>query len=686
MKSRPYYCRARHNSEIALKQINDITAKYSTCPDSISMTEEEISWLNEKIRILGECVKQTNYRKFNFYEDFRHVRNELAHIKEMPNPAQTYELWQKIFNWLDVAKNELIANIKRTSSPNKTARRYEKFSSSKEEDDLDRKQLVDAIDDSLNPNLSVIEKVSYPDVMIAKQTKKIFEPENIEQKELFSYAQKHDGLHDSILTDIVDWIKTTKDTLYKENPFEKETQFIHKVTTFKFSYTKLIKDVEKLHVEYNDLPTINPKTLYGVKNGNVDFDFYEKKIKNVNTEIFINNQDFNTHKEKKALIRNLCNDIVKSYTERKNSWEIEQIGKMREQFIKDLYEKISRFKKIEELLSPFIDDLGYLWDLSNSPFHDNGFEILQQYADLLESDEFLKELAKLLGRQGNEQTKYEKELRDKIEIVTDYEMKPAYRGEVTGLRLSNDIATVIPSELAMYKNLATKKYFMFKFVQKKLLSYSYERDTPYTYKKKTQEEVEIEIKENETKGPIIICVDTSGSMHGAPERIAKTISFALSKIAISENRKCYLISFSTGISTLDLSSFQETNALEKLVSFLRMSFNGGTDAAPALTHAVELLQKENWQNSDVLMVSDFIMGTFSEELNKKIEQEQNRKTGFYSLVIGNDGNTQTIKSFDDNWNYNPSDINAQKKLVQQLDSLKNRKNRKNQKDKQEPFY
>ena len=104
-----------------------------------------------------------------------------------------------------------------------------------------------------------------------------------------------------------------------------------------------------------------------------------------------------------------------------------------------------------------------------------------------------------------------------------------------------------------------------------------------------------------------------------------------------------------------------------------MSFNGGTDAAPALTHAVEQLQTNEWKNADVLMVSDFVMGELPSGLEEEIKAEQEKETGFYSLVIGSDGNKQTLEVFNENWNYNPGNPAAQKELVRQLDSLRKHK-------------
>ena len=49
--------------------------------------------------------------------------------------------------------------------------------------------------------------------------------------------------------------------------------------------------------------------------------------------------------------------------------------------------------------------------------------------------------------------------------------------------------------------------------------------------KEEHESEEVDVAKKEQKGPVIICVDTSGSMQGTPENIAKTVTFALSKIA-----------------------------------------------------------------------------------------------------------------------------------------------------------
>ncbi len=158
-------------------------------------------------------------------------------------------------------------------------------------------------------------------------------------------------------------------------------------------------------------------------------------------------------------------------------------------------------------------------------------------------------------------------------------------------------------------------------------------------------------------------------MHGTPENIAKTITFALSKIAIEEERKCFLISFSTNIETLDLTDFTN-NPIGKLVQFLRMSFHGGTDAAPALKHAVKMLSENEWKNADVLMISDFVMQSLDNDIKEQIESAQENNTNIHSLVIGSSGNNAAINSFNHNLFYDANNPKANRHLVEQIHEIK----------------
>jgi len=156
-------------------------------------------------------------------------------------------------------------------------------------------------------------------------------------------------------------------------------------------------------------------------------------------------------------------------------------------------------------------------------------------------------------------------------------------------------------------------------------------------------------------------------MHGTPETVTKTLCFALLKMAVRDNRKCYLISFSTTIETLNLTDLK--NNLDKLIEFLSMSFHGGTDADPAMREAIRMLETEDYKKADVIMVSDFVMPGFDEQTTAHIIAARENKTKFHSLVIDDSGNKNTIEEFDSNWVYNTNKSNCVLQLVKDINGI-----------------
>jgi uncharacterized protein with von Willebrand factor type A (vWA) domain len=156
-------------------------------------------------------------------------------------------------------------------------------------------------------------------------------------------------------------------------------------------------------------------------------------------------------------------------------------------------------------------------------------------------------------------------------------------------------------------------------------------------------------------------------MHGTPETVAKMLCFAILKIAIRENRKCYLISFSSGIETLNLTDLK--NSLDKIIHFLSMSFYGGTDATPAMQESLRMLETEDYKRADVIMVSDFVMPAFDNTTQQKIKKAKENGTKFHSLVIGTSQNNGVIQDFNNNWHYNPNNHDSVLTLVKNLQML-----------------
>lgn len=665
--------KSRRFSLLALDELEKIMQKYPSIPKINSLSEEQISWLNERIRSFHESVVKTNYKRFMFLSQSKYVRNLLAHSTGADSSEKIAGAWQFFFNFSGQAKSELEANIKRSDSERKEIRKFEKFGSSKFGNELERKQLSQALTDKMDSSLADSEKLDFAETQSSKEVQKFLEPENTLQKSLLDFAQNHNELNQQIQSEILDTLQNAYDETEitnPDNPFYAENLFVQKA--MQFADEDLLKNLAEQKAKLCETAT--------GKDNSANFDFYKNQYEHLLKQL--ESEEKKDAKQKlqnllklqkkpdphdfEILARNLKADLQKSLTERYTAWQLEEIDKKRKEYLEELYKKIEQFKKLEELLSPVINNFGRLWDLSKGSFNDYGFEILKDFADILENDESLKELADLIGRQENEKETYEKELREKVELKTEYHPKPAYRGQISGLRLSGEITSALPSEFAMSKNPATQRYFAQKFAEKKLLSYAYTNRQKTYRTETTTEEVEVAKKETEQKGPVIICVDTSGSMHGTPERVAKTITFALARKCLDEDRKCFLISFSTGIEVQDLSDFEKSNGLAALVSFLRMSFCGGTDASPALEKSLELMQTNKWKNADVLAVTDGEMGGFSAKLISAVNAQKEKKSKFYLLEVGYSGNPEVIKVFDEHWQYDTNARDSMHHLVRQM--------------------
>lgn len=655
-----------------LKPLNKLLEYSDKISSGEKLNEKDSAYINDQIRILVQNLQSPLVRKkVNVKElgKFRKVRNNISHNTEEFSQPELENLWKGIFPVLPKIKMEL-ENLLPKEKSNSNRRRFRKFGTNVCGDETDRQQLLDAIEDFCSSSsLPESEKIDFPENKFSQVAKQILE-EIFASKENSAYIQKHKGLEKNIQDDLLEWIKNVDSRLSKENPFEKETVF---VSSLKNKSSEEIADsVLQIQKEYEK-----------ISDEKINFAFYSKRfLKIKEKEEFVNkkikpSKKTEKYKEKLKLETqvasdNLIEELELNLIERKNAWQLKLIEEMRKKFIEEFFEKLEKFKKLENLLCRIFDETGFLWDLSKGVFNESGFEILRQYADLLEKDKSLNELAATLGKHNRTQRIYEKELREKVIVKNEWKAKPAYKGQISGIRMSSDISSVLPSELALFSNPATKKFFELKFAQNQLMSFKYETFVPEEKNEIRTEEFSKE--KEEQKGPVIICVDTSGSMSGTPENIAKTITFALSKIALQEKRCCYLISFSTDIEILDLSFKDKNNneVLSTLVQFLKKSFNGGTDASLALRQAVKLLQTENWKNADVLMISDFVMGRLGEDLENKIEIEKNKNTDFFSLVIGSSGNQETINCFNHNWFYNMNDSMAERHLVKQLNAVKNR--------------
>jgi len=343
---------------------------------------------------------------------------------------------------------------------------------------------------------------------------------------------------------------------------------------------------------------------------------------------------------------------------------IEELDKVRKKFLEELYAKIEELKKLMQLLEPFLidnGDYGRLWDLSKGNWQSIDFRFLKKYAELLEHQPEIQELAKLLGRYRRAEAEIEQEEFENIEVITNHKIQHSGRSELVGITESDNLNNLLPTEVALFSDYQTENIFFKRFAEKKLQTFKYvSREKSFTNKSVTDKRD----KESEKdKGPFIIAVDTSGSMHGEPERLAKIIAFAITKIGIKDKRKIFLISFSTGVKTFELTDIH--HSLPKLIDFLQMSFRGGTDASKAVEATIKQMQTENYKKADLLIISDGVFGNLNRNTLSSIKELKENGNRFNALMIGSSYNKRSLDFCNNVWEHRGNNLGKLVEIIKQ---------------------
>ena len=194
----------------------------------------------------------------------------------------------------------------------------------------------------------------------------------------------------------------------------------------------------------------------------------------------------------------------------------------------------------------------------------------------------------------------------------------------------DNIPRALPSELALLGEPDTESLFYKRYAVKELQQLSSPgRD-------KLAKSDEDKNKPRLTKGPIVVAIDTSGSMSGNPIKIAFSLLLQLLRMAKKEGRKCFLISFSVRAKSTDLSRIGNWNKLE---SFLSDGFSGGTDGEQMLSQAMEVLDEGTFEMADILIISDFEFPKPIATTQDRMEKNRQKGTKFYGLQIGDSSRT-----------------------------------------------
>jgi uncharacterized protein with von Willebrand factor type A (vWA) domain len=228
-------------------------------------------------------------------------------------------------------------------------------------------------------------------------------------------------------------------------------------------------------------------------------------------------------------------------------------------------------------------------------------------ADKLRTRE-MKELAEVIGRMKRFA------LGVKAQRINDVPHE-AYDVEV-----GNDLKRVLRAQFALLGTKETKYEFYRRYFEKELLQ----------FKMRGTEEV--------GKGPIVLAIDKSGSMSGAPFRWAMGVAEALRRFAAEEDRDYYAMFFGNNNDRERFDFPQGKGPFDKVLAFLGTQANGGTQFDGVLEEALAKASKsfdgDGKGKADIVFITDG-MAHLDDSWIKKFNDERARVgVRVYSVYIG----------------------------------------------------
>ena len=307
---------------------------------------------------------------------------------------------------------------------------------------------------------------------------------------------------------------------------------------------------------------------------------------------------------------------------------------------------LSQVGEIEDHL-PSLEMLSLLypgrdWDQSMLELHRTYFANLYKYSRIVERNEDIQNILGLIGRIEMEYGG------SRLSLLSHG------RSEVYSVTTSGDLEHMLPVESVKLQDETLKSLFFAKWIDGKLLAYQlYGMNWAGGAKKK--------------RGPMVALVDTSGSMHGAPEIVAKSIILALVRHMLKEGRDVKVFLFSSVDQTAEIELTNSRKMASEFLDFLNYSFEGGTDFNTALREGVDTLKERQYKNADILFITDGLSMVSDEHVISCLNEVKKKNgTRLFTIIIGNDdaggmegfSDKVFILSKADGWDPNNSPANA----------------------------
>lgn len=330
--------------------------------------------------------------------------------------------------------------------------------------------------------------------------------------------------------------------------------------------------------------------------------------------------------------------------------QVSELEASKEQALQELYQRMETMQQLDSVTEmEDAQSLGRWWDMSAAKLSKTDVSTMKRYAEFLNKNQGLRDIAAQLGRMANEVDSPESNRAAPSAWQAVEEKSDHATDDIVGVHESDDLNKMLPNEALFLTYPELEVVFYQHLIDKRLMNYRMQgKQRTLRQIKSYQPEQQQTVVE---KGPFIVCVDASGSMNGFPEQCAKAMAYALMQIALADERDCFVILFSTELITYELT---RQDGLREAADFLSYTFHGGTDFEPVIEQCVQLMQSEAYRNADLVALSDFIAPKQTETIIEQVRALQAQQNRFHAVSLSKYGNPELLTMFDHCWSYHPN--------------------------------
>ena len=182
---------------------------------------------------------------------------------------------------------------------------------------------------------------------------------------------------------------------------------------------------------------------------------------------------------------------------------------------------------------------------------------------------------------------------------------PDLPGETRGVHRSGRVARMLPVEAMQLRHPRLRLAWHARRAERALLAF--EDDERFGATVFNAEPIWREVRRpapRRESGPIMLCVDTSGSMRGGAESVAKAVVLECARVALAQRRPCHVFAFGGEGEVMEITVGGQASDWPALLRFLAGSFHGGTDICGPIEAVLTRMASADWHLADLMLVTD----------------------------------------------------------------------------------